>query len=550
MLSKIYNMSMNKKSTLLLCALAIQVSVILLGVYELSKIQTFTYLEREHAVTINAASRKIEIIKEQSDLVTVKKQLFDNSLDSGIHDLILEAKDIVNICIDQLNEVELILFELVGFGEAIKLCKQDVRDADASLAIMTKIQRSNDIQSINSMISQLFPIIENMADGSKKFSELMPKISNFVKTLVYWLIPIISFLAATILYFVLRDIRMKLGCLSNKMNQIRVSNDLSKRIKIGSSIDNIKTNDEVLHVCSDFNVMMDQFETVVQKISQMSSTLFSASKPLIAESQSSQQKMVTQNTASDNIVSSMDGFVGAINEIAKNTNATSDSANKSFLDSEKGRSTLDKAKKSVENLSESSANMQQSIELLNRNSQSIASIVDVIKGISEQTNLLALNAAIEAARAGEQGRGFAVVADEVRSLASRTQQSTESIQSMIDELQNGTNSMNTLVLSNGELVHLLFSEMEVTDNTLSDIANSTEKIKDMNMQIATATEEQLYVVDEIQAGVKCVKELSNETKESVTNVLISFNDVSQVIDSMNETVAQFKVSNAANELNT
>ena len=345
MLSKIYNMSMNKKSTLLLCALAIQVSAILLGVYELSKIQTFTYLEREHAVTINAASRKIEIIKEHNDLVTVKKQLFDNSPDPGIHDLVLEAKSIVNICIDQLNAVELILFELVGFGEAIKLCEQDVRDADASLAIMTKIQRLNDMESANSMILQLLPIIENMADGSKKFSELMPKISNFVKTLVYWLIPVISLLAATILYFVLRDIRAKLGHLSNKMNQRRVSNDLSKRIKIGNSIDNSKTNDEVLHVCSDFNVMMEQFETVVQKISQMSSTLFSTSKPLIAESQSSQQKMVAQNTAADNIVSSIDGFVGAINEIAKNTNATSDSANRSFLDSEKGRSTLDKAKK-------------------------------------------------------------------------------------------------------------------------------------------------------------------------------------------------------------
>jgi len=541
MLSNIYNMSMNKKSTILLSALMLQVFMTLIGIYELSKIQTFTYLEREHAVTINEVSRRLELIHKSSDKKEINDLLFNHSSNPGIQDLVIRAKEIVEICIDRLNPIELTLFEMIGFGEVITLCKQDVVDANASLALMKRIEHSTYSELNTNALAALDPIIENMITGSQRFATLMPQVSHFVKSVVYWLIPIISIIAAITLYLVLFDTRKKLNVLSHKMNHIRISNDLSQRIKIENT--NVQeTNDEVLHVCRDFNVMMEQFENVVQNIAQMSLTLFNTSKPLISESQSSQQKMSEQNTSADNIVASMEGFVDAINEIARNTNATSESANSSFQDSEKGRDTLEKAKTSVSNLSESSINMQQSIERLNDTSQSIASIIDVIKDISEQTNLLALNAAIEAARAGEQGRGFAVVADEVRALASRTQQSTESIQSMINHLQNGTGTMNQLILSNSDLVTHLFSEMEVTNNTLTNIADSTEKIKDMNMQIATATEEQLYVVDEIQTGVKSMKTLSNDTKDSVTNVLNSFNDVSKVIDNMNDTVAQFKVS--------
>ncbi|TBR45020.1 methyl-accepting chemotaxis protein [Marinomonas agarivorans] len=544
MFSKIYNMSMNRKSVFLLSALVFQVCVVLIGVYELSKIQTFTYLEREHAVTINSATQKIEKVTSLANYQTqnIKTHLLESSAtQAGIQDLISKAKTIVEICIDRLNPAELALFELVGFGEVIKLCRQDIKDADASLAIIEKIKMAKSDVIAPAMLQDLASIIDNMAEGSKKFSILMPQVSAFVKSIVYWLIPLISILTALILYFVLLDTRKKLNILSEKMNHIRMTNDLSVRVKI-SHKDEDDSDDEVLHVCRDFNIMMEQFENVVQNIAKMSAVLSTTSQPLINESRSSQKKMMEQNQSADTIVTSMEDFVRAINEIAQNTNTTSESANNSYRHSQHGREIVNSAKTSASNLFESSKNMQQSVEALNNNSQSIVSIIDVITDISEQTNLLALNAAIEAARAGEQGRGFAVVADEVRALASRTQQSTDSIRSMIDQLHQDTDSMNNLIVSNGELVTLLFSEMEKTDNTLADIAGSTEQIKDMNLQIATATEEQLYVVNEIQAGVKHMKGLSNETADAVTNMLNSVHDVSNVIDEMNTTVAQFKVS--------
>jgi len=124
----------------------------------------------------------------------------------------------------------------------------------------------------------------------------------------------------------------------------------------------------------------------------------------------------------------------------------------------------------------------------------------------------------------------------------RTQEATEKIRTMIASLQSETNLTVTLISSNGEYVDSLMSEMNLADETLTGIADSTERIKDMNMQIATATEEQIYVVEQIQSSVRGMKSLSNETTDAVSEVLNSFEQISSVIENMNSTVDRFKVS--------
>ena len=540
----LYKQSITKKSKILLTILLVQAAISIIAVYELAKVQTFTQMQGEHSAAMNEALNRSNQLFAPNSNSEVKRLLFNSShviQEDGLQNLIHKARKIVVTCLDMVNGAEIFTFRMIGFGKAIDLCREDLVDADRALKILGNISTTNDDESYSKELQSLRIIVSKMSSDSLIFAELMPDLASFVKTTVFVVVPFLSIIAAVFLYLVLSNTRKKLLNLSEKMNYIRKTNDLSVRIFL-DPIESENTNDEVVLVCEDFNIMMQQFDSVVSNITQMSTKLFEATTPLYDASQTSQQKMIEQNSAADEIVGLMTGFVGVINEIAANTNNTSESANKGFAQSESGRLTIRDAKKSVEKLSESSSTMQKKVLSLDSNATQITSITDVINAISDQTNLLALNAAIEAARAGVQGRGFAVVADEVRALALRTQEDTEKIRTMIASLQSETNLTVTLISSNGEYVDSLMSEMNLADETLTGIADSTERIKDMNMQIATATEEQIYVVEQIQSSVRGMKSLSNETTDAVSEVLNSFEQISSVIENMNSTVDRFKVS--------
>ncbi|MFC3120212.1 methyl-accepting chemotaxis protein [Agaribacter flavus] len=543
MLRKLYNLSMASKSRVLISALLFQVSIVLISVYELAKIQTFTQLQGEHYFAVNEVQIRAIALEDTSNPEIFNELLFARSNDvkkQGIESLMKRANEIVQICLDRLNFAERLLFQAVGFGETIEICKSGLKDTAEALKVIQLLREPAFSQDSNTL-NRLINLVEKNARESNQFAVLMPEVASFVRGFVFSVVPILSIIAASCLLIILKDMRKKLTLLSSKMQVMRETNTLSERITL-TDCDEETTKDEVVLVCRDFNAMVNQFETVIKDISNMSEILYVATKPLYDSSQQSKSKMAEQSSVADKIVISMEGFVGAINEIGENTNNTSNSANQGYEETQAGRSAILKAKTSVEQLSDSAKGMQDAITSLNSSSSEIALIIDVIRDISEQTNLLALNAAIEAARAGEQGRGFAVVADEVRSLASRTQQSTEKIDEMITTLQSGTADTVTLIDSNGKLVSELMGEMNSADSVLDSIASSTEQIKDMNVQIAAATQEQIYTVGEIQQGVTQMKDISTDTSDAVTEVLQSFEQISSVIKSMNSTVETFKVS--------
>lgn len=184
----------------------------------------------------------------------------------------------------------------------------------------------------------------------------------------------------------------------------------------------------------------------------------------------------------------------------------------------------------------------QVIEELVEETTKIASVLDVIKGIAEQTNLLALNAAIEAARAGEQGRGFAVVADEVRTLASKTQQSTGDINNMIENLRAGVNKAVESMRGGQEKANSTVEYAKASEESIQDISVSLTSITDSIHQVASAIEEQTSVIDEINTNLSGVKDLSDSGMESAKNIGSSVEGLNQQASNLSNQTSSFKVS--------
>lgn len=205
-----------------------------------------------------------------------------------------------------------------------------------------------------------------------------------------------------------------------------------------------------------------------------------------------------------------------------------------------GRNVMQHTLKTIEALAQEVENSAQVISRLSEDSTQIGSVLDVIRGIAEQTNLLALNAAIEAARAGEQGRGFAVVADEVRTLASRTQASTLEIQSMIERLQ--TDASNAVkAMQQGQVqAQQGLSQAAQAENALQTISQSVTRINDMNIQIATAAEEQSSVAEEINRNIVNISQSADATAEGAKQTASAGDELAKLAARLQNLVGQFK----------
>lgn len=282
------------------------------------------------------------------------------------------------------------------------------------------------------------------------------------------------------------------------------SGDLTQEIEITS-------HDEIGELLTAINTMRGKLVKMLTTISNTTDELSASSEELSVITEQTQKVLTQQQLKTDHVASAMNEMTTTVQDVATNIQATAGAAGEANEHSLHGQSVVNEAVGQITQLADQIENSAGSIQTLETLSGEINMIVEVIKGIADQTNLLALNAAIEAARAGEQGRGFAVVADEVRALAARTQESTEQINEMIVRLKEGSQQAVSIMSQSQEQARETVGHASESNKNLDTIVNSVTRITDMSGQIASAAEQQGQVLEEINKSILEISSMSTET---------------------------------------
>lgn len=302
----------------------------------------------------------------------------------------------------------------------------------------------------------------------------------------------------------------------------------------------INRKDEIGEIMQSLQTMREHLLDMVSDISDTTTKLSEASEKMSALSSTTNANIQTQLSETEQVAAAMNEMTATVQEVTNNIAHTSNAAREANDETENGHQVVKDAIKEITDLALQIENAADTIHQLERDSESITTVLDVIKGVAEQTNLLALNAAIEAARAGEQGRGFAVVADEVRTLASRTQQSTEEINHMIEKLLTGSRQAVDVMNKSREQAKSAVEKAKNTGNSLSSISSAVAKINDMSTQIASASEEQSGVTEEINRNIVRINDMSHETTISIKHTTTASHDLAQMSSRLKGIVDQFK----------
>ncbi|MBO2604703.1 methyl-accepting chemotaxis protein [Shewanella algae] len=388
------------------------------------------------------------------------------------------------------------------------------------------------------MMGQLREAIFATESSSTKLRELaIAKVENeqqnsfMLGLALFGLIALVLVISTVV---IIRSIMGPVERITGVISRIEQQKDLSLRCDVGS-------NDELGMIGRHFNSMVESFQKLIEQVIESVDAMRQSCEELSRNAISASEGVSKQLNETDMVATAITEMGATIDEIAKNTELAAGKAEQTHHNAQEGQIGVEDTISKIQSLAQQLDDSANVVAELEKDSQTIGSVLDVIRGIAEQTNLLALNAAIEAARAGEQGRGFAVVADEVRSLAMRTQESTEEIASIIQTLQSRTHSIVDIMEQSQKQGGESAQQAASAGTLLAQINADVTNIMDMSTQIAAAIEEQSMVAAEVNKNVVVIRDIAEESAQAAEENATASDEVRHRADYLHQAVSQFKI---------
>lgn len=402
--------------------------------------------------------------------------------------------------------------------------------SSASLSLNTLLEAEQSLAAAIAELREGVKGVKQFADQSKE--QAVDQVAG-TQSLIIVLALIAIVAAVFISMLVIKTIRQPLSAVVEVISQV-AEGDLTKTI-------DVHREDEFGTLSDSVNDLVSKLRGILGNIAESSQQLAASAEQTEAIARQGHESINRQKEQTELVATAMAEMTATVNEVANSANSTLQEVQGANEETNTGQTIVRDNINTINRLASEIEQASHVINKLNEYSDNIGSVLDVIRGIADQTNLLALNAAIEAARAGEQGRGFAVVADEVRTLASKTQESTSEIQDMIERLQTGTKDAVSVMEKSQSEARISVDQTAKAGQALESITRAVGVINDMSTHIASSAEEQSAVTNEMHENITTISSLAEQNAQGANESLAASQQLARLAEQLQQMVAQFKL---------